>query len=162
MKLQPGFDQLTRILVVSDNDRDPKCSFAEVRLKIHNGGFVCPNQDLACATGSPSVAVMMIPIGEPGQLETLCLRAVKDAWPTQYNCAETYGECAGILGWKIAKQERARLRALISHICEEDPNSSLTYMWHDGREEVIPLSHACFDQIADFLKDFDALVAGAA
>jgi hypothetical protein len=105
---------------------------------------------------------MMMPAeNEPGQLETLCLRAIRDAWPQQFQCAEKYAECAGIGDWNPGKQERAKLRALVSHICKKDPNSSLTHLWHDGRELVIPLNNACFDVIARFLNGFDGAVSAA-
>ena len=161
LRLQPGFDELRGIAIISDSDRDRDASFAEVRSQIHEAGFSSPNRELDCIAGPPAIVVLMVPIGELGQLETLCLRAIKDAWPTQFECAEMYAQCTGISTWGMGKQERAKLRALISHICKKDPNSSLTYLWHDGRETVIPLDHECFNTIAEFLRDFDALVAAA-
>lgn len=161
-RVTPGFDQVTGIIVVSDNDNNPNASFADVRRHIHGAGYVSPNHPFLVAAGQPAVAVMMLPSeGTPGQLETLCLESVKAAWPTQFQCAETYGECAGIGAWTQGKQERARLRALISHICRTDPNSSLTHLWSDGRELVIPLNHDCFNDIVDFLGGFDAAINDA-
>ena len=105
---------------------------------------------------------MMVPKDEEGQLETLCLRAVSDAWPKQFQCAEKYAECVEIESWSMGKQEKAKLRALISHICKEDPNTSLAHLWHGRRELVIPLDHDCFTPIADFLSGFDAAIAAVA
>jgi len=160
LRLQPGFDAVRGIIVVSDNDHDPSASFQEVRTLIHDASYSAPNHPFAVVAGPPAVAIMMIPAeNENGQLETLCLRAISAAWPQQFHCAEQYAVCAGIQTWAVGKQERAKLRALISHICKKDPNTSLTHLWHDGRELVIPLDHDCFTPIADFLNGFAAAIA---
>src|SRR5262249_16806426 len=142
LRLQPGFDSVRGVVVVSDNDQNPNASFQEARSLIHNASFSSPNNPYAFAPGSPPVAVILIPAQNVnGQLETLCLTAISSAWPTQFHCAQTFATCIGIGAWANPnKRERATLRALISHICQRDPNSSLTHLWHDGREEVIPLS----------------------
>jgi hypothetical protein len=160
LRLQPGFEQVTGIIVVSDNDADPNGSFGVVRSLIHDAEFKTPNHPARFIAGRPAVAVLMVPAeNENGQLETLCLQAIRDAWPIQFGCADTYAACAGIADWTVSKQEKAKVRALISHICRQDPNTSLSYLWHGNREEVIPLSHHCFNRLADFLDGFDAAVA---
>ena len=162
LRLQPGFEEVTGIIVASDNDANPSASFKDVRKHIHEAEFPAPNHPLIATKGKPGVAVIMLPkTNAPGQLETLCLESVQTAWPKEFKCAEAYGECTGITSWPQGKQERARLRALISHICKKDPNSSLTHLWSDGRELVVPLTHHCFTPLADFLMNFDALVATA-
>jgi len=162
LKTQHGFDAVTGIIVASDNDRDQKGSLTEVKKLIHDAGFRTPNHPLVTIAGPPAMCIMMIPFAEDGQLETLCLRAIREAWPIQYKCAEQYATCTGISGnWKPAKIERAMLRSLTSHICKEDPNTSLAYHWHDKREIVIPLDHACFTPIADFLAGFDVAITAA-
>jgi hypothetical protein len=162
LRLQPGFEGVRGLVVASDNDRDPNASFEQVRTLIHDAEFKAPNHPYVVAAGDPVVSVMMVPAGnEAGQLETLCLRAIHDAWPEQFQCAESYAECAGISAWSVGKRERAKLRALVSHICKKDPNSSLTHLWHDSRELVIPLDNPCFDSIANFLGGFDASIAAA-
>jgi hypothetical protein len=162
LKLQPGFDAVRGIIVTSDNDNNPDASFREVRALIHDAGYNAPNHPFVINAGPPAITVMMIPApDETGQLETLCLAAIRDAWPLQFRCAEAYAGCVGIGTWTTGKQERAKLRALISHICKKDPNSSLTHVWSDGREVVIPLDRNCFDHIAAFLNGFDAAIAMA-
>jgi hypothetical protein len=160
LRLQQGFDMVTGVIVVSDNDRNPNASFQEVRNLIHEAEYKAPNRPFVVAPGSPSVVVMMIPSeNENGQLETLCLRAIANAWPDKYVCAEKYAKCIGIDKWTNEnKQERATLRALVSHLCQKDPNTSLSHLWHDGREVVIPLKSDHFTAIADFLSGFDALI----
>lgn len=165
LRLQPGFDAVKGIVVTSDNDDSPRASFQEVRKLVHDADYKAPNQPFAVTARSdtsPALSIMMIPaIGESGQLETLCLKAIRDAWPKEFECAGQYAACVGIANWSKGRQERATLRALISHICKKDPNTSLTHLWHGGREVVIPLDHACFNGIAEFLNGFDAAIAAA-
>ena len=162
LRLQPDFDQVAGVLVVSDNDRDPRASFAEVRSLVHDAGFTAPNRPSTVAAGTPSVIIMMLPApDQEGQLETICLEAIKSTWPRQFECAEQYAECAGIATWGIAKQERAKLRALISHICKKDPNTSLSHLWHDGREIVVPLDSESFDPVVESLRQFAAAFSGS-
>jgi hypothetical protein len=162
LRLQHGFDLVKGIIVAGDNDRDQQSSFANVRKLILDSGYKPPNKPLQTVRGDPAVCIMMIPFGEDGQLETLCLRAIKDAWPTIYQCAEDYANCSGISGnWSPGKIERAMLRALTAHICKKDPNTSLSHHWHDGREIVIPLGHQCFTPLADFMAGFDGAIADA-
>jgi len=162
LRLQPGFDDVTGIIVVSDSDNDANASFQQVRTLIHNAGYRAPNQPSVYVAGPPAMCVRLIPnTNEVGQLETLCLRAIQGAWPNQYQCAEDYAQCTGVETWPRNKKERAKLRALIAHVCMTDPNTSLSHLWHGGREEVVPLGHAAFDDIAAFLSGFDAAVANA-
>jgi hypothetical protein len=149
------------IIAASDNDDDCNKSFQKVREQIESANFKTPDLPFAVVRAPDSVTVMMIPgPDELGQLETVCLRAIRDAWPQQFQCAESYAACSGIDTWDTRKQERAKLRALISHICRSDPNTSLTHLWRENRELVVPLDNACFDQIAEFLKNFDNIVRG--
>ena len=51
-----------------------------------------------------------------------------------------------------------KLRAMLASTCRQDPNTSLQHAWSRGRTTLIPLDHTCFDWIADFLRNFDALL----
>lgn len=157
-----GFENVSGILVVGDNDNDPRAAFENIRRLVHEGGFTPPNRALVATHGTPSIVVMMLPAqDQPGQIETLCLSAMKDTWPTQYECAERFAQCAGVTGWSQTKQEKAKFRAVISHICKTDPNTSLTHAWSDNRGNLIPLDHRSFDRVSDVLADFDTLVRDA-
>jgi hypothetical protein len=159
LRLQHGYDDVTGVLVISDNDTGG--SLECVRKMIHHAGFRVPNRAYEFVAGPPAVGIMLIPADENGQIETLCLRAIKDTRPTEFQCAEEYAKCIGIGSWSQGKRERANMRALISHICKKDPNTSLSYLWHDNRESVFPADHPVFDPIADYLAAFDANVANA-
>jgi hypothetical protein len=160
LRLQHGFDAVRGIIIASDNDDDQRGKFREVHNLIHDALFRAPNRDYMFVAGPPAIAVMMIPQNECGQLETLCLRAIENTNSTEFQCARQYGQCMGInQAWSQGKREKAMLRALISHICKRDPNTSLSYLWHDNRETVFSVEHNCFTPIADFLGSFDRLVA---
>jgi len=162
LRLQHGFDRIKGIIVASDNDRDPAASFKEVRGQIHEAEYKAPNHPFTVSAGTPAVSIMMVPGADLGQLETLCLEAIEDEWPKEFACASTYAACVGTEKWpNVGKRERAKLRALVSHICQKDPNSSLSHLWHDKRELVIPLTHKCFDPISTYLSGFEAAVAEA-
>jgi hypothetical protein len=51
-----------------------------------------------------------------------------------------------------------KLRSLIAAAYKEDPYLSPTYVWSD-RTDLVPLGSDVFDVIADFLRDFPALLA---
>jgi hypothetical protein len=161
LRTSRGFDEVTGILVVSDNDLDPAGSFKEVRKLIHEADFKAPNKPLVATKGAPSTVVLMLPWPDIiGQLETLCLQAMKAKWPDQYNCVEIFSGCCQVGGWGQGKREKSTLRALISHICKSDPNTSLQHAW-SRTEKLIPLDHGIFDQLAAFLKSFDTLIDAA-
>lgn len=163
LRLQPGFEAVTGIVVISDSDDSPNTSFQQVRTLIHEAEFHAPNHPSVFVAGPPAICVRMVPNeNDVGQLETLCLSAVQTSWPDQYQCAEAYAQCTGVENWSRNKKEKAKFRALIAHICKKDPNTSLSYLWRGGREEVVPLAHAAFDDLATFLAGFDAAVTQAA
>lgn len=154
-----GFEKLSGILVVSDNDDDPEGSFAQVRQQIRSAGkYAVPNKPLetAKADGVPAIVVLMLPWPEmPGNLETLCLPSAYDKWPEIRACLDAYCRCAGTDNWGPRRQSQMRMRCLLSATCASDPNTGLPYAWSRS-ETLIPLNHSCFDQVANFLRDFNA------
>ena len=80
-----SFHQNVRaVLIISDNDDNPGNSFAEVQTQLlAAGGFGVPDADqaVAKADGFPDTVILMIPFGERGNLETLCLPAAYHKWP---------------------------------------------------------------------------------
>jgi hypothetical protein len=109
--------------------------------------------------GYPPVVVMMLPWeGEIGQLETICLISMRDKFPNLAACEDQFSACTGTDKWKRNKLEKMKMRAMLTTACEEDPNTSLTHAW-SRKNELIPLDHACFNRIADFLAQFPAMVS---
>ncbi|HVP44382.1 MAG TPA: DUF3226 domain-containing protein [Terriglobales bacterium] len=156
----PGFDRLRGILVVSDNDIDPGKSFNEVCAHIRNAGLAVPAEPLkpAFPAHGPAVIIMMLPAtGVEGNLEALCLPAAYDRNPGISECLEQYCICTQTNEWETGKASKMRLRALFSVAFRTDPNTSLVHAWN-RTEDVIPLAHASFDNIANFLRDFDTTI----
>lgn len=158
-----GIEKASSILIVSDNDDNPIDSFQKVCTMIENAeGYAVPQKPLTVArngSSSPPVVVLMVPwTGEIGQLETLCLRAMRNRWPEIAACVDAFTQCTETDKWPRGKEERMRLRSMITSICRKDPNTSLQHAWSDNRPDLIPLNDPVFDQITGFLKGFDTLI----
>jgi len=157
-----GFHDLTGIIVQGDNDERPQNKFADICDKIAAAeGYTPPNQPLEVVrnNGRPPLVVMMFPwVGEPGALETLCLRSAEDAHPQIKDCVEAHVRCVDVSEWDLVKQHKMRLRCMITSICRSDPYTSLVHAWSRS-VELIPLNHACFNRVAEFLRSFDQYIA---
>ncbi len=152
------------ILVVIDKDEDGDQAFNKACDAVSQaaGAFGIPTDPLSIATsgtGLPAVAVMLIPPdGDAGQLETLCLKAFGETRPDIKECADEFAKCSGADQWKRSKREKMMLRSMLAACCENDPNTSLTHAWSQGRPKMIDLQHSCFDGIAQFLREFPGKV----
>jgi hypothetical protein len=153
-----GFRTLKGILILSDNDDSPANAFRSVSEQISSAeGYKAPSQPLEVVrTDSvPPLVVVMLPWkDQPGNLETLCLISSCDSHRTIRACLDEYVTCTGANTWGLAKQSKMKMRCFLSSTCNSDPNTSLVYAWSRG-ENPIPLNHRCFDQVADFLREFD-------
>jgi len=162
LRAERDFSKIEGLLVVADNDSRPEASFTRVQQQLTEaGGYPVPTQPLEVARGEsgPWVVVMMLPwIGQPGNLETLCVKAMRGAWPEAAVCLEEFCRCTSTSRWDLSKQSKMRLRAMISAVCESDPNTSLVYAWNRP-QNLIPLNDAVFDEIAAYLSDFKKLVS---
>lgn len=153
-----GFRTLKGMLVISDNDDNPANAFRSVSEQISSAeGYKAPGQPLeVIRTDSvPPIVVVMLPWkDQPGNLETLCLVSSYDSYPPIRGCLDEYVTCTGVDKWGLTKQSKMKMRCMLSSTCKSDPNTSLVYAWSRS-ENLIPLNHRCFDQIADFLRRFD-------
>lgn len=91
----PGASNLRALGVVRDADRAPRGAFQSVQDALRDAGLPCPGQPLEVAEGRPdrpNIVVFITP-GEdrPGDLETLCLEAVRS--DPAFACVETYFRC---------------------------------------------------------------------
>jgi len=153
-----GFRTLKGILILSDNDDNPANAFCSVSKQISSAeGYKAPSQPLAVVrTDSvPPLVVVMLPWrDQPGNIEQLCLISSYESYPNIKACLDEYVTCTGVNLWGLTKQLKMKMRCMLSSTCSSDPNTSLVYAWSRG-ENLIPLNHGCFDQIADFLRKFD-------
>ena len=154
LRLMRGFDDVTDLIVIADNDDSPQRSFETVCELIEAApGYTAPNAAEVPVGRNPRLTILMLPgDGLAGQLETLCLEACLDNWPELANCLNAFIQCNPSLAtWDRGKQEKMKMRTLISSICSTDPNTSLTHAW-SRTEQIIPLQHSCFDGIVNFLR----------
>lgn len=153
-----GFRNLKGILILSDNDDNPVNAFSLVSQVISSAeGYKAPSQpfEVVRKDGVPPLVVVMLPWrDQPGNLETLCLISCYESHPTIRACLDEYVTCTGVNTWELTKQSKMKMRCMLSSTCNSDPNTSLVHAWNRG-ENLIPLNHQCFDQIADFLRRFD-------
>jgi hypothetical protein len=158
-RILPGFDKVSGIIVVADNDDDPSSAFDNVKNQIVSvGSYAVPSQplEIASGNGSPDLVIVMLPSSvSTGALETLCLPAAFHSSIALQQCVEEFAQCASIQSWPMSKQSKSKLRCVLSAACKSDPNTPLRYAW-SRPESLIPLSHSSFDEIAQYLRDFRA------
>jgi len=156
-----GIEERKAIILVRDNDDDPDEAFRDMQGHVREAGeYVVP---VAPRTSSargkyPPVSILMLPWdGQAGCLETLLYMSASAQWPSKSACVQALAQCAQIQGWQISKQSKAELRCLLSTTCENDPNVAVNWAWkreNVAAGQLIPLEHACFDPISDFLRTF--------
>jgi len=156
--LVPGFPLVRKILIVSDNDDDPRNAFRQIRLQIRKTSrkYKAPTRRLSATTGSPSLTIMMLPsTRKRGNLERLCWdAAVKQTANAQVvACANEFARCAGIDNWSSGKLAKVKIRSLIASKYQRNCDESLAFLW-DDYPDLIPLSDPVFDPIANFLATF--------
>jgi hypothetical protein len=156
LRLYRGFDQVTDILVISDNDDSPTRNFQKVVELIEAApGYSAPRQTRVAAGRNPRVTIYMLPTDNvQGQLETLCLESCFERWPDVKRCLDAFITCnPHLAGWEQGNLERMKMRIMIASICSGNPNTSLTHAW-SRPEAIIPLDHRCFNDLTDFLRIF--------
>jgi hypothetical protein len=157
IRLNEGFDKVSAILVVSDNNGNAGSSFAEVRSQILQAKhYRAPSAPLKPAkiASEPAIVVVMLPWqDELGCLETMIVQAASDKWADIRTCLGEYLKCTPANAWGISKQSKMLVQCMVAAICKDDPNCSLTYLW--SKPDFIELlGHASFNQLAGFLASF--------
>lgn len=163
-----GFEQVEAVLIVADNDSDGAATFAEIvdmvgAAEVSPGQpYIPPTAPLVKGAGVPSVVVMMLPWTDVnGALDTLCLAAAENQRHLLSGPVHAFAAAAQVddaHGWPITKQHKMKLRSLISAAHAADPYISPAYVWKHGTD-LVPVSDASFNQIADFIRDFPAFLA---
>lgn len=149
------------VLIVSDNDNNMKASFKAVQREIEKAtGFPIPAVErvVARATEFPSVVILMIPMGECGNLETLCLHAAETKWRLTA-ALDTFVAATPAKGWPLSKQSKMRLQTTLAATCRKKPDTSFAQHWCEHSKYRIPVTDPCFDSIACFLENFGDLLA---
>jgi hypothetical protein len=147
---------VTRIGVVRDADDFYDRAFQSVADSLQRADLPVPSAPVTLAYGlldgdEVSVAVYIMPDnGSQGDLEALCLEAVRDAPAAP--CVDRYFECLQSIGHVPRQESKARLRAhLASH--PEDPTLLTGNALAAG---VIPWNSPAFEGLRAFLDLLDA------
>jgi hypothetical protein len=152
-----GFADVKAFLLVADNDIRGT-TFAEVRRALSDNGHTPPASPTAIGalSGKP-VAILMIPTADrEGDLESLCLPTIYEKWPRARLCVWCFLRCTGAIGWgKRSSLNKARARSAIVGFNEDDPYKGIGHLFRNG---TLSVRHRCFDDIANFLTGFDAMV----
>lgn len=158
--------KLQHIILVADGDTNSKANFQKVRAQIRRASpdvtpvfdYGVPEQVGRKARGSPAtMTVLMIPRhGEPGCLETLCLRAAAGASNKAgdvLKCVEQFAKCTGSDRWSsVTKRAKMQMTAFVAGAHQRRPEIPLTQIWKRPESaRVIPLDAPCFDDIEKFL-----------
>jgi hypothetical protein len=90
-----------------------------------------------------------------GDLEKLCLPAIHATWPLAQQCVTSFLQCTGASTWKkSASVNKSQARAAAVGFYEPDPYKGIGHLFRNG---TLPADHTCFDEIAVFLQNFDAM-----
>lgn len=156
MEALSGFRNLRALLIVTDNDR-LETSFAEVQRALADNGHTAPANPAAVGSVvDKPVAVLMIPSHNAvGDLETLCLPAIYAKWPAAPGCVADFLNCTGANAWtKRSSVSKARARAAAVGFYEPDPFKGIGHLFKNGTFSAL---NPCFDAVASFLQNFDAM-----
>jgi hypothetical protein len=162
----PGFEKVQKVLVVADNDLEPTRSFNDVVAAIAAtepiigppaSRFVAPPVPLTKAGENPAVVVLMMPwTNVQGSLSTMCATAAMNAAPLVARCVNAFANCTGAAGWPMTTLAKMKLRSLIAARHKAQPDISPAYVWSKGTD-LVPLTDATFNQVANFLSAFPNL-----
>lgn len=148
---------IVRIIgIVRDADDFYDRAFQSVGDSVRRAGLPVPSAPLTYANGvlehaAIQVAAYIMPDNNsPGELETLCLEAVRGA--ETMPCVEGFFECLDAIDNVPSKEDKARLGAFLSAY-RDDPNLRIGEALSAG---VIPWNSPAFDGVHQFLDMLDA------
>jgi hypothetical protein len=155
------FNSLREILIVADNDDDPRGNFEEVCSHIERvfGPKSAPSGPLvkvrSTATRSASITVMMVPWeNEHGSLERMCVEAARSTDRKIGTDVDHFLSTIHADRWKSETRfNKAWLRTNLAVRCERDPFVALGHIFSDNHHYgLIPVDHPSLDRIAGELR----------
>jgi hypothetical protein len=156
-------ERIENILIVSDNDTNPRKSFRNIVSQIEKSAeildtpkrkLIAPSMPFVKSPSDPSISIVMLPdTGVVGSLDTMCLKAASNKSPVMSTHVDRFAELTESDKWPIGKLEKMKLRCHLSASWKADPSISPAYVW-STKSNLVPLADPVFDKISDFLKIF--------
>lgn len=160
-----GWEHIKGVLLLSDKDEGAEAALDEIQRSLARGDGL-PNpiaeRTVAKASGFPPLTVLLVPhSNERGSLETLCLNAAYSKWPHVEEPLDTFANEMGVDEWLANKAAKMRLQTVIAATCVSRPDAGFKGHWDQAEQYHLPVDNAAFDDLADFLSGFRALVEGS-
>jgi hypothetical protein len=161
-RLNPELEKSIRgILIALDSTNAPNDSFTLARDQIATAGeFGVPPVLGAAALSAnrPPIAIITVPTGSAGSLETLCVAALRARFPDHANCMDAFLECCptDYTTWNAEGLDKARLRCMIAATYRSDPSRStrLIFAHRNSDDPAVDINHNLFDSIANEIRSF--------
>lgn len=148
---------IVRIIgVVRDADDCFERAFQSVADSLRRAGLPTPAAPMVSANGMLDGAAILSSVyimpdnGSPGDLESLCLRAVQDT--PAMTCVESYMECLKAQGQTVRHERKAKLHAFLASNTD-DPTLQPGQAIDAG---IIPWNSPAFGGVHQFLDMLDA------
>jgi hypothetical protein len=138
-----GFSRVRGVLIVADSGDDPARSFASIRKQVKKAGsYSLPSAPSSLSIGRPRVSILLLPIGSPGSLESLCLRALVGRKQWLYQCLDEFLSCGqiGAMNWPPEKLAKARYCSAVAATYKRDPSQALSWAFKSRPKNPAMLS----------------------
>ena len=148
------------VIVVSDSDTSQEASFIALRKNLAlASGFKIPEKEkeIARAKEKPALAILMIPEGNRGNLETLCLGPSYRKWAIKA-ALDAFVDATPAKDFSIGKNSKMRMQCIVAASCEKRPDAGFNSVWTLDEVYHPPVDEPEFDYIAEFLNGFRKLV----
>lgn len=158
-EVKSNYPGIGDILVIGDNDDDPKKSFQRICLQI-NEAFetaVAPSKELIASKSKPRCTVMMLPLGQGlGALESILLNAARSCHKGTASSIDNFLADVKLDAEKEGlRYDKAWLRSYLAARCP-DPCAPLGEVFDiKAYKKLVPLDHKSFDDIARILRGID-------
>ncbi|MEE8633021.1 MAG: hypothetical protein V3S93_00950 [Methyloceanibacter sp.] len=160
-----GWENIKGVLLLSDKDEDTTTALDEINASLARGtDLPKPTKERALekVRGFPPLVVLLVPHSEEkGSLETLCLTAAYSKWPNVKGPLDNLATEMGVDDWSANKTAKMRVQTIIASTCRSRPDAGFKGHWDQAEEFHLPVGDAAFNDLANFLSGFRALIEGS-
>jgi hypothetical protein len=162
LKLLLDAGQLKKVqglALIVDANGNPAVRFNEAAAMLATVNFRV-TQPYRLEPGIPTAAVYLFPeSGKSGCLENLLVDVIAQSDANLISSVNAYAVAvAKPLTWPPNKQAKMRIHSLMAACCEEDPATSLGWVWHK-KGNPMPLTSPKFGDLVKFLRDLEQVAA---